>query len=218
MLLICGKRKQKQFKKSNSCKNRHDTAVPSIEMYVCPGDTSVQILQKLKIFTSEARREPELLTNRIILASMFNDITSWESLAVQAKSFARAKESFHAARFRPGYWCFCGPGSAKTRQHNEERPSHQPADSEWDKLDVMAIRELTICKHPVFQCPNILETGALTKRQEGGGVGTHFRSEPDDHRILEIVILACNQLFFFLVAKIRSRGRDQCRFQPQFSN
>ena len=51
-------------------------------------------------------------------------------------------------------------------------------------------------EHPMFKCSNILYTGALMKRKKGGGVGMHFRSEPDNHHMLVNIILACNRLFF----------------------
>ena len=57
------------------------------------------------------------------------------------KYIAQAREvSSHAARFRHGYWCCCGPGSEKTWKYNEERPSHQFADGEWDKLALKITR------------------------------------------------------------------------------
>ena len=73
-------------KKSNSCKNISDIAGHSIEIdwHACLGDTSVQIWQKLKAVMSEAAHEPEHFPDRIIFASMFNDITSWESQRMQA--------------------------------------------------------------------------------------------------------------------------------------
>ena len=79
--------------KSNSCKNRNDIAGQSIEIewHVCLGDTSLQMLQKLKAFMSEARHEPENIPNRIIFANMFNDITGWERPKVQAKYLVQAK-------------------------------------------------------------------------------------------------------------------------------
>ena len=59
-----------------------------------------------------------------------------------------------------------------------------------------------VCKHPVFKCSNILQTGALVKRKKGGGVGTHFKNETDNHRMLVNMVLACNPLsLFFAVNK-----------------
>ena len=55
------------------------------------------------------------------------------------------------------------------------------------------------------------------KRQKRGGVGTHFRNEPDNHRVLVNMILACFRICFFLGVKIGSGSRCQFRFAPPLS-
>ena len=75
------------------------------------------------------------LLDRIIFESMFNDITNWESQKVLNKCIVQAKEvASYAARFRPGYRCFCGPGSDKHGNIMKNRPSHDFVDGDWDKL------------------------------------------------------------------------------------
>ena len=71
--------------KSDSCKNRNDTAGQSIdiEWHVCRGDTSVQILHQQQEFMCETGHAPESCPDRIIFASMFNDRINWESQKVQ---------------------------------------------------------------------------------------------------------------------------------------
>ena len=54
------------------------------------------------------------------------------------------------------------------------------AGGEWDKLAVKMKDKLITSMHPVFKGSNMLHTGALMKRKKGG-VGTHFRNEPDNH-------------------------------------
>ena len=72
---------------------------------MCPGDTTVQILQMFKAFMSCSTTSPTVIVRK------------------QNKCLARAGEvPLSAARFRPGYWCFCGPGSEKTWKYNAERP------------------------------------------------------------------------------------------------
>ena len=39
------------------------------------------------------------------------------------------------------------------------------------------------------------QTSALMKRKKGGGDGTHFENESDNHRMLVNMISACNLLF-----------------------
>ena len=48
----------------------------------------------------------------------------------------------YATRLRPGFRCFCGPGSEKTWTLHEERPSHQFAEGEWDNLVLRMMREV----------------------------------------------------------------------------
>ena len=109
----------------------------------CPDDTSLQIIQKLNAFMSETGQQPESFRDRIIFASMFNDNTCWESPKVQQTCPVQPKEvAIHAARFRLGCWCLCGPESEKTSTYSEQRPSHQFADGEWNKLDLRMTSEL----------------------------------------------------------------------------
>ena len=99
------------------------------EWHVCLCETSVQILQKLKAFMSENGHEPESGPDSFITARIFHEIINWESSeGCKQACPAQAKElAAYAARFRPGYGCFCGP-SEKTWTCNEVQPSHQFAD------------------------------------------------------------------------------------------
>ena len=85
---------QKQSCNSDNCKNRNDTVGQSIdiEWHVCPGGTSVHILHKLQGFMLEIGHAHESFSERIIFASMFNEITNWESRKVQDKGLAQARE------------------------------------------------------------------------------------------------------------------------------
>ena len=194
------RRRQKKSWKLTIARTGNTYAGLSVDIgwHACPGDTSVQMLRRPQEFMSETGHEPESLPDKIIFASMLNDITNWESQKVQNKWQAEASEvATFAARFSPGYWCICGPGSEKTWKYNEERPSRQFADSEWSKLALMIEEKLVTSKHPVFKCSNMLQTGALLKRKTGGGgVGNHFRNEPDNHRLLVNMMLSSYQHCF----------------------
>ena len=114
VFLIFEKKKTGAAMKSNSCKNRNDIAGHSIDLewHVCLGDTSVHILRKLQEFISETGHEPNSFLAKIIFASMFNEITRWDSLKVQNKCLVRTNDlATYAARFRPGHWWFFGRGS-----------------------------------------------------------------------------------------------------------
>ena len=45
----------------------------------------------------------------------------------------------------------------------------------------------------VLKCSNMLQTGALMKRKKGGAVGTHFKNESDNDRVVVKISLACNE-------------------------
>ena len=124
--------------KSGSCKNRNYIAGQSIdiEWHVGLGDTFVHTLHRFqsihdgeRAHTCEFPRQdhpPEHVQRHRQLGK--------SSGANKMFTLPQAKDvATCTARFRPGYWCFLGPGSEKTWTTNEERPSHQFADGEWDK-------------------------------------------------------------------------------------
>ena len=119
-----GEQKAEDVMKSDSCKNRKDTASEpiDIEWHVCLGEASVQILKKLQGFLSKVAHALESFAYKIIFAGMFNNITKWRSQKVQDICPAHAKEVATYAGFRLGDWCICGPGSENTLKCNEERP------------------------------------------------------------------------------------------------
>ena len=92
--------------------------------------------------------EPEILPERIICASMFNDITEY-GRKMQGKCLNSAKEvASCTARFRPGCWCFCGPGS----EPDLEIPHF--ANGEWDKLAAMITSEFY---HQQMSCVHVFK-------------------------------------------------------------
>ena len=136
----------------DNCRNRNDIAGQSINIgwHVCLGDTSVQILHKLR-----SKNQTWLL------------VFLWSGIGMDLK-------------------------------YNEERPSYQFVDCEWDKLALRMMREISKSKHPVFKCSNIFQTGALMKRT----------NEPDKRRMLAKMILVCNQLFFAVTKWIQDMMPD----------
>ena len=80
--------------RNHSSKNRNDIAGQSldIELHVFLGDTSVQILQKLKVFMLETGHDPGSFQTGLFCESMFDDITNWESPNVQTKCLSQAEE------------------------------------------------------------------------------------------------------------------------------
>ena len=62
----------------------------------------------------ETVHAPDSFPDWITFGRMFNDLTNWDSQKVHNKCLVHAKEvATYAGRFRPGCWCFCGPGSER---------------------------------------------------------------------------------------------------------
>ena len=103
-----------------------------------------------------------------------------------------------------------GVSAAQNRKSsgNEDRPCRQFADGEWDKLVRRMISGLVISKHQMFKCSNILQAGVLMRRKKGGGVGTHFRNEPENHLMLVNMVLAGNQLCLCVAVKRLDSEQD----------
>ena len=153
----------------------------------------MEILQGIHKLRSENGHEPESFPDKIIFTSMFNDITDYG----RGKSLDSEKEvATYAARFSPGYGCFCGPGSGQTWKDNESRPAAQFAKGEWNKPALKMMSELTTSKHPVFKCSSLLQTRILTSKKEKPGA--HFA---ENNVMLVHTVLACNQLCLFFAVQ-----------------
>ena len=83
----------------------------------------------------------------------------WKCLVI-AKEVATCR-----ARWRPGFSCFCGPGSEQTWKYNEARPTSHFSNWGWDKLASVMTSELVTSKHAVCKCSNMLQTGILTSKK-----------------------------------------------------
>ena len=202
--LFFGKRKQKQFRKVTAGRTESTVQVSQLRLngtcalaplYIKYGKSS-------KYSCRETGHVPQNFPDRIISASMFNDITRWESQKVQATCVVWAREkvvvqqdsdlvigvSVIQDRKRPG----------KTVKSDH---FHKFADGGWDNLALRMINELLISKHPLFKCWNILQTGVFIGRTKGGGAGTHFKNEPENHLMLVQMTLACDHLCLFFFHK-----------------
>ena len=132
---------------------------------------------------------------------------------MQAKSPALAKDIVVcASRFGLDDWCLCGPGSEKTWTSNEERPSHQLADGERDKLALRVIREFITSKQPhsvqVFEHSSdwcIVESRARRRSSN-----TYLKHEPENHLLSVNMILACYQCCVFFAVKIGFTSTSHC--------
>ena len=83
------------------------------EWNIFPGFDTLQLYGKVKDLLSRLGETPEHFTGRILLMSMFNDI-SCGSTDNEKECLANAKVvSLYAKKFGIGQWSFIGPGSEK---------------------------------------------------------------------------------------------------------
>ena len=83
------------------------------EWNIFPGFTTLQLCHKVQEFKSKMSDQPEEFTGRIIVMSMFNDISCGSKDNEQECELSAQLVSIYAKRFSPGRWSFLGPGSEK---------------------------------------------------------------------------------------------------------
>ena len=133
--------------------------------------TCVLVTRLCKYCTNYKNSFKRLGTNlsfpdRIIHASMFNDITNWDVSLKRLKWLLTHQDSDLVV----------GVSVVQDRKRHghilENTHLTNFADGEWDKIALRMIRELITSKHPVLNLSNILVTGHTS---EGG----HFGKRPD---------------------------------------
>ena len=93
--------------------------------------TSVPILHKLQGFMLQTAHALVRVPDRLIFASMCNDITDWES---QKTSISSERSGYLRSKIQIWLLVFLCSRNGKDLEYNEERPSHQFAHGEWDTL------------------------------------------------------------------------------------
>ena len=84
------------------------------------------------LWKDEREPKPEEFTGRIIIMSMFNDI-SWGSEDNEQECELSAKlVSFYARRFSRGRWSFLGPGSEKKWYSTHESKPKEKGTESWN--------------------------------------------------------------------------------------
>ena len=143
--------------KSDTYKNRSDIAGETIivEWHACVGTRRCRYCTEYKQ-KSENGRSPKVFPDRIFFKRPINNITDYGSRKVQNKCPAQANEvATCGARFRPGYLCFCGPGSEQAWKNTGSRPTSRVANVEWNKLashdDERIYHQQTSCVQTSFK-------------------------------------------------------------------
>ena len=74
------------------------------------------------------------------------------------------------------------------------------------------INDLVISKPCVSRCSSIPRIGVLMKRNKGGGAGTHFKTEPENHLMLVNMTWACNGLNQVEVTALAHNGQTYVKW------
>ena len=146
------------------------------EWKIFPGFTTLQLCHKVQEFLSNMSTESENFTGRIMLMSMFNDI-SWGS---QDK------------RFSAGQWPFFGPGSEKMwYSTHDSKPQ-----GEWDRVAELMMITFSESTHTVFRAASPLSRGTL-KSKGGGKLSIHFCADGETIETVFRTIISVNQLSLY---------------------
>ena len=122
---------------------------------IFPGFNTLHINEEIKSLLLRLHETPENFTGRIILMSMFNDI-SCGSKDNEKDCLANVKlVSPYAKRFGKGQWSFIGPGSEKKWYWNSE----DSPQGVWDNMAERMLLELVESGCPIFRttvhCPEV---------------------------------------------------------------
>ena len=117
------------------------------EWNIFPGFTTLQLCGKVTNLLSRLGETPETSTGRILLMSMFNDI-SCDKKDNEEECLANARVvSILAKRFGIGQWSFIGPFSEKKWSSMEENSPQ----GIWDHIADEMLLEFVESGHPIFR-------------------------------------------------------------------
>ena len=162
------------------------------EWNIFPGFTSLQLCGKVTDLLSRLGEAPETFTGRILLISMFNDI-SCDRKGNKEECLANARVvKVLAKKFCVGQWSFIGPGSEKKWYCMEEN-SPQGA---WDHIADEMLLEFAECGHPISRATTPLSRGTL-KSKTHGKLSIHFTADYPTIEIIFRIIVSANQLSLY---------------------
>ena len=116
------------------------------EWNIFPGFTALQLCDKISYLLSKLGQTPETFTGRILVMSMFNDI-SCDRKGNKDECLANAGVvKVLAKKFGIGQWSFFGPGSEKKWYSAENSPQ-----GAWDNIAEQLLQEFAESGHPTFR-------------------------------------------------------------------
>ena len=132
------------------------------EWNIFPGFTSLQLCGKINDLLSNLGETPDTFTGRILLMSMFNDISCLANARV-VKVLAR--------KFGVGQWSFIGPGSERKEYSAENSPQ-----GAWDHIADEMLLEFAESGHPTFRATTPLSR-CILKSKGHGKLSIHFTAD-----------------------------------------
>ena len=159
------------------------------ECNIFPGFTTLQLVDKVQEFLSKMSEKPEKVTGRIILMSMFDDI-SWGSQDNEQECDLSANlVSIYVRRFSPGRWSFLGPGSEKKWYSTHDSKTL----GEWYRVAQQMMINFAESGHPVFRATSPLSRGTL-KNKGSGKLSIHFCADQGTIETVFRTIISVNEL------------------------
>ena len=144
------------------------------EWNIFPGLTTLQLCSKVTDLLSSLGETPETFTGRILLLSMFNDI-SCDRKGNKEECLANAKVvSMFAKKFGIGQWSFIGPGSEK-KWYSMEGVAHKKF---WVCIADEMLLEFAESGSPIFRATAPWSRGSL-KSKGHGKLSIHFAADQD---------------------------------------
>ena len=139
---VAGIRSEKSYR-DNDAINGEST---EFEWNIFPGFTMLQLCDKINDLLSDLGQTPETFTGRILLMSMFNDI-SCDRKDNKDECLANAGVvKVLARRLGVGQWSFIGPGSEKKWYSAENSPQ-----GAWDHIADEMLLEFAESGHPTIR-------------------------------------------------------------------
>ena len=161
-------------------------------MEIFAGFNTLQLSDEDKRLLYRLGETPEIFTGRILLMSMFNDI-SCETKDNEKECLANARlVPLYARRFGKGQWSFIGPGSEK-KWYSIKEDSPQGI---WDKIAERMLLEFAESGCPIFRATTPLSRGQL-KSKGHGKLSIHYAADQETIETLFRIIVSANQLSLY---------------------
>ena len=180
------------------------------EWNIFPRFSTLQLSEGVKRLLFRLDETPENFTGRILVMSLFNDI-SCGTKDNGEECLANAKlVSLYARRFGKGHWSLIGPGSVKKWYCISE----DSAQGIWDKIAEKMLLEFAESGCPIFRATSALSTGQLTSNGHGK-LSIHYAADLKTVETIFRIIVSANQLSLYgAVAEICEEDESYHAVRP----